>query len=290
MNAGARTGALGVLPRLARVGVSLIVWAAGGFGLLTGSRVVTLYYHAVTPSQRARFERQMAMLRGRAASIGDVAGDRRGRLGRPAVVVTFDDAFASLLDNAIPPAAAHGVPLTIFAVMENLGMPPRWSIDPSHPDARERVMSEQELRTAAGAPGVRFGSHTCTHPRLGESPMAMIHRELRDSKSALEALLGAPVEDLALPHGSHRPEVIDAAQGLGYKRVFTIEPRWASAGAYEGKLGRFTMSPDAWPIEFRLTIDGAFRWLGLARTIKRRLGRRPGAALQGGTEASAAQP
>jgi hypothetical protein len=36
-------------------------------------------------------------------------------------------------------------------------------------------------------------------------------------------------------------------------------------------IARQTMSPDAWGVEFRLTVAGAYRWLPFVRRILRRL-------------------
>ena len=63
--------------------------------------LTVLYYHAVRADQAAAFEAQMALLR-RTANI--VPADHTGPLDRdrPNVAVTFDDAFRSVREHALP--------------------------------------------------------------------------------------------------------------------------------------------------------------------------------------------
>jgi hypothetical protein len=84
--------------------------------------------------------------------------------------------------------------------------------------------------------------------------------ELGESKAALEQLLGCAVEDLAFPHGAYNADVLDAAFAAGYARVYTLDPVIHRDGA-SGVVGRFSMSPDVWWIEFVLVCDGAYVWL-----------------------------
>lgn len=234
--------------------------AAGSLRRTAASPVV-LCYHAVSARQRARFSHQVQLLTRR----------------RGATHVTFDDAFACLLTNGLPALRDGGIVPTVFVVTDNLGCYPRWSMPPGHPDAAEPVMTSAELRRAFVAGLCRVGSHTCTHPRLTQISDAQLDDELQRSRADLEQLLGTSVTDLAFPYGDYDDRVVAAARRAGYTRMFTLDERLVTESDLKtGLIGRFLMSPDAWPLEFRLTCAGAYAWLYPWRRLLRRLrGREP---------------
>lgn len=236
------------------------------FGRAAG--VIVLCFHSVTTKHRLAFKRQMQYIKERAVSLDHIkdASD-----SDTLVVVTFDDAFECLLDNAIPVVRDLQVPIAIFAVSGNLGNTPAWLSGSGHPDANLPTMSAEQLRKLAEEPGCIIGSHSASHRRLGDLPTAEVDLELATSKASLENVIGVPCHYLALPHGSYRPEVIELAIGRDYRRVLTLEEiaqpsRWPT-----GTVGRFSVSPDMWMIEFVLTVHGAYAWLYAWRSCVRRV-------------------
>jgi peptidoglycan/xylan/chitin deacetylase (PgdA/CDA1 family) len=274
-----------LLLRLAYLGVSLACWALTGLGRLRRPGTVVLCYHAVTAAQRGRFEQQMRMLEGRTAGTGAPSAPGGGGRRRPRVWVTFDDAFACLLEHALPVMNALDVPATVFVVTGNMGGTPGWEMrgGAAHPDAGLRTMSAEQITRAAGAAVCRFGSHTESHARLTGLDTQRLVDELGNSKAALERLLGKTIRDLALPYGAYDERALEEAAAMGYQRIYTLDPRVEPADRRLGVLGRFRMSPDVWPLEFRLTIDGAYSWQGAARRAARSLKRLVG--LSGGAKA-----
>ena len=230
--------------------------------------VVVLCYHSVSAEQRASFERQMQYVANRVVSLDGVEGvsDRDS-----VVVVTFDDAFECLLDNVMPVVRHHCVPIAIFAVSENLGEPPAWLSGSGHPDAVLPTMTAEQLWALVRAPGCLIGSHSARHRRLGDLGAADVEVELATSKSVLEEALGVPCHYLALPHGSYRPEVIDLALRHGYRKILTLDEIALPSLWPKGTVGRFSVSPDMWMIEFMLTVHGAYAWLYVWRSSIRRL-------------------
>ena len=188
------------------------------------------------------------------------------------IVLTFDDAFENLLSNAIPILEDYQIPAIVFGVAGNLGKKPKWSISVAHPEAGEKTMTAEQLVTLSRNPLIRIGSHTMTHPNLATLTVVKVRQELADSKQQLELLLNCPVEDLALPHGAFNEMVLQIARQVGYKRIYTLEPKvMPEDKMQDGIIGRFSMSPDIWPIEFFLTCAGAYAWLLPWRRIIRYL-------------------
>jgi peptidoglycan/xylan/chitin deacetylase (PgdA/CDA1 family) len=232
---------------------------------------VVLTYHALQERDVTRFEAQMQHLRRRATPV--FADDERPLNGRPVVAVTFDDAFQSVFEHALPVLARHRIPATIFAPTGSLGTAPRWIPSAARSGGRARVMSP-EMLAALDARWVRVGSHTVTHPHLAELSPHAVHSELAASKSYLERLQGVPVRMLSLPYGSCSSSVLEEAKTAGYNRVFANVPVMESRRDEAFVLiGRINVTPEDWPLEFDLKARGAYDWLSVAIPAKRTVAR-----------------
>jgi peptidoglycan/xylan/chitin deacetylase (PgdA/CDA1 family) len=81
-------------------------------------------------------------------------------------------------------------------------------------------MSCAEILTLR-AMGMEIGSHTMTHPHLPRLSDDVVLRELTDSKSFLEDLLGEPVTAFCYPEGKSTPRQIPLVQQVGFKLART---------------------------------------------------------------------
>jgi peptidoglycan/xylan/chitin deacetylase (PgdA/CDA1 family) len=244
-------GRHGNIVRLLYLVLAIVWYILTVVGRLVRKKSVVLCYHGVCPEQKYRFERQIAKI------VGSF----------PDVRITFDDAFENLIENALPTLIEFKMSASIFAVPGNLGHTPQWNISSEHPEYHEKTMSAQQLKMIQ-SDLITIGSHTQTHSDLTKLTSESIRWELVESKKNLEQLLGKTVDDLALPHGAYNQDVLDIAREAGYKRIYTLEPSLANYDQ-EGKIGRFSMSPDVWPIEFYLTCCGAYSWLFYFRKLIR---------------------
>jgi len=80
---------------------------------------------------------------------------------------------------------------------------------------RERPDLVREIYAA----GHLIGNHTVTHPWLAMQRAARVREELAGCNAALEDVLGQKVRFFRPPHGSRRPEVLQAARELGLTAV-----------------------------------------------------------------------
>ena len=157
---------------------------------------------------------------------------------RKTLVVTFDDAYRSVLETALPILRRLGVPGTVFAPTDLIGRqgPMAWpGIDQwvGGPHERELVpMSWEELRHLADR-GWEIGSHTCSHPRLTELEGPDLEAELRRSKERCEEALGGECASLAYPYGDHDARVVAATRAAGYRFAATLPTRLEPAGPLE---------------------------------------------------------
>jgi peptidoglycan/xylan/chitin deacetylase (PgdA/CDA1 family) len=145
-------------------------------------------------------------------------------------VVTFDDAFHSVLERGFPVLAELGVPATLYVPTDfvSTGEPMTWSTlgrwkDTAH-EHELRCMSWDGIRQLAAA-GWEIGSHTCSHPKLTAIGDAQAARELKRSKQACEEELQRGCASFAYPFGSYDPEVVALASEAGYENAVTLGER-----------------------------------------------------------------
>jgi len=200
--------------------------------------LIVLCHHAVSADWPAalavrpdRFFEQLELLVGRGyrgvTFSQALRGPRRGKM----LAVTFDDAFASVMEHAVPVLRALGLPGTIYAVTDfaESGRPLAWDGTDHWLQGPHRAelagMRWDELRELMEE-GWEVGSHTKTHPPLTTLDDGALERELRESREACEAALGAPCESVAYPYGDVDERVLAAAAAAGYRHGAGLPPRW----------------------------------------------------------------
>ncbi len=225
-----------------------------------------LYYHEVPEACASGFETQMRHLKAVATIVPpDFVGEVDPR--RPAVAITFDDAFRSVREHALPVLERHGIQATIFVPTGWMGRRPGWAME-SAGSATEIVMSGEELASLPMSL-IAIGSHTVDHPKLSQLGQDEIEDQLSRSKVALEALLSRPVNQLAFPYGDHDARVVEVAQRLGYRFVYTVAPERIEAGSLKVSRGRTAVDPAESIQSFNLKLRGAYAWMPIASRIKR---------------------
>ena len=84
-------------------------------------------------------------------------------------------------------------------------------------------MGWDEIRELA-AQGIKFGSHTVSHPNLAKISPTEVVREAIRARMILERELGIPVHSIAYPHGGEDQVVRHLIGGCGYRYGFTTTP------------------------------------------------------------------
>ena len=183
--------------------------------------------------------------------------DGLARPDRRAVALTFDDGYAGVAELAWPELTARGWPATLFAVSGYLdgGRTFPWD-DPTA--ATARLLTADELAAVAAA-GLDVGSHTVTHRWLPHLDAATVAAEVRESKAALEALLGRPVTSFAYPMGGWNAAVRDAVRAAGYDCAVTVDRGRNTARTDRWALRRAFAPPD--PADLRRILAGAYTFL-----------------------------
>lgn len=231
----------------------------------TKLRRVVIYYHGIGQSNAEKFEKQMAYLAKKClvvkpSKIRTAKGDGTQVM----VAITFDDAFVSIIENAIPILRKYELPAGIFVPVNNLARKPCWKMPENYPDKKEIVMSKEQVEQL-DKEGFEMFSHTLSHPELAEISFEQLKCEIVESKQKLEEMLAHEVMSISYPYGSYNNEVLEVAINAGYRYGFTIEPRCVSGSENCLALPRFTVSPEDNMLKFKLTICGAYNIIGILR-------------------------
>jgi peptidoglycan/xylan/chitin deacetylase (PgdA/CDA1 family) len=257
--------------RLLKLGISLGVDLATRlrvsvlrlFGIRTAGSCVILNYHSITADQREAFARQLDIVC-RCAIPVRVDRASTSPLGKNAAAITFDDGFEDFLLQALPELRTRNIPSTVFVIVRAVGQ------EFGTRERLDRVLSVQQLRDLP-EDLVTIGSHTLTHPFLPETTKTEAYQEIVESRKQLEKMLDRPIELFSFPFGGFTQALVDICREAGYRRVFTTLPTLASADPQGFAVGRVRADTNDWPLETRLKITGAYRWLPLAFGLKRRI-------------------
>lgn len=153
------------------------------------------------------FRRQIAWLAARGYSSATVEDCISHVCGNPSsrslIAITFDDAYASLCDNAFPILQHYGFTALVFVPTALIGQTTIW--DEREGWSSEAIMSEEQIRTWL-ARGIEFGSHTRTHPNLTMLDDAELENEIVGSARDLTMVLDQEVRAFAYPYGHVSPE------------------------------------------------------------------------------------
>ncbi len=177
----------------------------------------------VTP---ANFKRQMlalSLLGYRTADHGEYLKARQGlpaRLPAKPLLITFDDAFESVLTRALPVLKKYGFSAAVFMVSSALGGNAFWD--------GETAESDNRLLDAGGlkflmAEGWVIGSHGVSHRDFRQLDGPELALEAARSRAELEATLGAEVSWFAYPYGANTPAARLAVAAAGYRIGFATE-------------------------------------------------------------------
>ena len=257
--------------------VSLMVFVADGvlgtvgrvLGMRRPPRCVVLFYHSVMDDQRERFARQMDTVL-RHARLVNPATPAPLERGVDYVAITFDDANANIIVNALPTLRRRGIPAMIFVISDRLGVIPDWENFGPDYTPEERTMTAEQLK-ALPTEGLHFGSHTRTHPVLTKLDESKARDELINSRRELETLLGRAIEAFSFPYGAYNGRLIQLCREAGYERVFTTDPVFAFQRKDDFVVGRVAAEPTDGGLEFRLKMAGAYRWVKAASDLKQKL-------------------
>lgn len=199
------------------------------------------------------FEEQLDALIGSGWSFVDLdavlaALAGKGEMPRRALLLTFDDAYADLLEAACPIIAERGLPGVVFAVAGKLGGTNEW--DNRHRATTLDLLDADGLRAVA-AQGIEVGAHTVNHRPLTKVPEDELEEEIAGSATLLERAGLPRPRTFSYPYGEWSPAIAAVARDAGYEASFTVEPGVVAAGADPHALPRIEVHAGDTPRRLR---------------------------------------
>jgi peptidoglycan/xylan/chitin deacetylase (PgdA/CDA1 family) len=177
------------------------------------------------------------------------------------IVLTFDDGFRDFYTTAFPILQRYGLSATVFLPTAFIGEEPRQF-------KSRNCMTWDEIRELHDM-GIKFGSHTMTHPRLVDLDWVEIEKELRDSKSEIERRLSTPIRTFAYPYAFPQADTLFVGRlsrllgHCGYECCVTTKVERARAIEYPFVLPRLPVNSwdDSQLLQAKLM--GAYDWVGV---------------------------
>ncbi len=194
----------------------------------------------------------------------------KDRSSRPTISVTFDDAYANLIVNALPVLLEHRIAATIYTPSRFLGKRNEW--DAGKPQLLIPIMSPGEIREVHSS-GIEIGSHTQSHVRMRGLGIEDKRREIADSKCELEDLVGAPVTSFAYPHGGisdYDEEAVLSVEEAGYETAVTTRFGRYNSFSNRLELRRIIVRPSDTLPHFISKLSGAYDWISRKEEIAHR--------------------
>jgi len=221
----------------------------------THSAIPVLLYHSVPRADAApdplsvpqglfRAHMEVVARSGRTPiDIAELAAGLRGERRLPAqpVTITFDDAYDDT-PAAVDLVLSHGLCASVFVTAGQL-------------DSGQMISRAQLERLAAQPDRIELGAHSVSHPFLDELTPDEVEWEIRESKRALEGVVGRAVDSFAYPFGAYDRDV----------RAAVIDAGFSAAAAVKNAISH--PADDPWAIA-RWTVKGTTRPRQLERILK----------------------
>ena len=269
---------LGVFDPLRRIGSSATHW-----------RLPILMYHSISDDQELgvhpyyrlatnpqRFAEHMQWLtdagyRGVALEEALHGCGKDTRASRRVVGITFDDGFRNFCTEAAPVLKRYGFTASMY-------LPTSFISEQRQSLHGKECLTWDEVKVLR-AQGIRFGSHTATHPKLSDLPWNLIEHEVTVSKACLEQELGEQITSFAYPYAfpqedrRYSARFTDVLRNCGYRNSVTTIIGCAHFGDDLLRLRRLPVNSDDDRALFLAKLNGSYDWLGMVQRVSRELKR-----------------
>jgi peptidoglycan/xylan/chitin deacetylase (PgdA/CDA1 family) len=154
------------------------------------------------------------------------------------VVLTFDDGFRNVFQNALEPLSKNKFCAIQFLVPNFIGKLNEWDLRDG--EAPEPLMDAPEVREWLAA-GHQIGSHSLSHARLTRLSLRDAREEIFTSKKKLEDAFSIAIEHFCYPYGDWNEAVRDVVIEAGYRSACTTDFGVNTAATSAFALNRITV-------------------------------------------------
>lgn len=205
------------------------------------------YFSAISPKV---FNQQMAYLtatKQKVISLAELV--HRLRTQEPlggSIVLTLDDGYHDNYTTVFPILRQYNLPATIFVTTSLIG--------------NSEYCSLEELREMHDSGLIAIEPHTLTHSKLAGLPRAEVECELRESRCALESILGVVPTLFSYPYGSFSEETMNIVHEVGFAGAVTVEEGTVGSNFNPLCLPRNSIDRSTTFSQFRGKISRAIDW------------------------------
>lgn len=164
------------------------------------------------------------------------------------ILLTFDDGYTSVLNNAAPILGKLRMPGICYVCPGLLGGSSTWM----EPASRHELMDSAELAELANA-GITLGIHGHDHASMASLSFSDLMKHTGDARALLEERVGVRAQTLAYPYGHHSPVSRQAVSSAGFECAFAI---YETAGRWA--LPRVDINSVDTPLTFRLKLKSIY--------------------------------
>lgn len=142
------------------------------------------------------------------------------------IIITFDDGYSDIFENAIPVLQEMNMTAVIFAMGNRELKKFYWDTDEDN--VVSLLASNEQLRSASQN-GFEIGSHSMNHIDLSTITNEDAYDEITRSKRRIESVIGETVHTFAYPYGSVNERIRNIVKETSYSfacGVFTGPPHF----------------------------------------------------------------
>jgi GT2 family glycosyltransferase/peptidoglycan/xylan/chitin deacetylase (PgdA/CDA1 family) len=176
------------------------------------------------------------------------------RLPDKPIILTFDDGYADLVENALPVLRRYGFRASVFLVTSQIGGYNTW--DPPGPVGASPLMSVVDVQSSATR-NVDVGAHSRNHLDLTKISFIEATEEILGSANDLYELINKPVTSFAYPFGCFNQEIKELIQ-RSFETGFSVKEGLNRLRTDLSELQRLFIASDIWFLDFVLRVK--FGW------------------------------
>ncbi|MEJ2636641.1 MAG: polysaccharide deacetylase family protein [Calditrichia bacterium] len=160
------------------------------------------------------FLRQMQLLKEEGYTPVNFRQIHQGEIPAKPIIITFDDGYESVYDNAFPILRKSGFTAVVFIITEYIGKMNLW--DANLGGIRFSHLNRRQIGELSDA-GIEIGSHGIAHRAFTHITPEELEAELYHSRRELQKLCGTYPLSLAYPFGMQNHSVLKLVRKAGYE-------------------------------------------------------------------------
>lgn len=182
------------------------------------------------------------------------------------IMLTFDDGYKDNYENAFPILKKYefkGIIYILDGIKYN-----KWDVDnPQNPEKKFELMTQEELLEMQKY-GIEFGGHTISHPRLADLSIEKARKEIIESKSNIEKLVGKKLLSFAYPYGSLNEEVKEIPKEAEYEFAVATDSGSIVFSDDLFEIRRIGIFPTNSLFNFKRKVSGKYNFIKVKREEK----------------------